>query len=150
MKIPPAGKILAKTVGAAALGLVGYDAYKRGQWQSKTDYKNTAANMMISVSEDAQLLDQNSATRGAAKNKFHRWFINSNIGPFYSHFTGFLKGIGSSILDNAIPFALATGAVCFKKCDKLCAIGLGLYAAKYFITEMLGFGKPHYISSSPY
>ena len=150
MRIPPAGKIIAKTLGTATLGLVCYDAVKRGCWKGKMDYTNGTANWMIRVNEDSQLLDNHSATRGGAKNKFDSWFIKTKIGPSMAGLVGFIKGACSSVVDNVLPFALATGALCFKKCDKFCAIGLGLYAAKYFIHDMLGVGKPHYLTNSPY
>ena len=137
-----AGKILAKTIGIAAMGMVGYDAYNYGKWQAKTNTKVTTADWLAHVNENSQTLDSNSVIGNKVKTGFNKWFVDHRINASLAGMGGFFSGMVKSLEDNVIPFGLAAGALMFKKCDKLCAIGLALYAAKYFVTNMLGIGKP--------
>ena len=137
-----AGKIISKTIGAVALGMVGYDAYNYGKWQGKTNTKLTTASWLSHVNENAQVLDSNSAVGNKVKTGFNKWFMDHKINASIAGVCGFFSGIVKSLEENVVPFGLAAGALLFKRCDKLCAIGLGLYAARFFFKNMLGLGKP--------
>ena len=139
------GKILVKTVGAAALGCVGYDAYKKAKWQAKTRYKNTSADLMTRIHMTAQSTDELSATRSKIKNSINEWYMTNGITPHFSAIGGFISGAVSSLVDNVVPFGLAAGTLMLNKGAKYCAFGLGLYAAKFLITDVLGIGKPDYL-----
>lgn len=139
-------KCLIKGAGAITVGLIGYDAYKRACWKSKMDTKLMTADMMQRTHLTSQLLDMNSQVRADAKNGFHQWLLGTNIPTFFSGITGFVKGALSSMADNVVPLAMATGALMFKGgMSKFCGIGLGLYAAHFFLTELCGIGKPDYL-----
>lgn len=139
-------KCLIKGAGAITVGLIGYDAYKRGCWKSKMDTKLLTADMVQHVHNTSQLLDMNSQVRSDAKNGFHQWFLGTKIPTFITSIAGFVKGALTSMADNVVPLALATGALMFKGgMSKFCGIGLGLYAAHFFLTELCGIGKPDYL-----
>ena len=140
------GKILWKTVGAAGVGLAGYDAYKRGEWQAKTNHKLASADLMTRVHMNSQTLENHSAVRSGIKNSFNRKFLDtSNITPVFRAIGGFCSGVVSSLADNVVPLALATGALTLKRGAKWCVLGLGLYAAKFLVTDIFGIGKPNYL-----
>ena len=139
-----AGKILTKTIGAVALGMVGYDAYKHGVWQGKDSNRLKTADYLSHVNYNSQLMGGHSTVGSKVKDNFNRWMVDHNVNAFIAGTTGFCKGIVNSLTDNVVPFALALGAVMFKNCDRLCALGLGIYAAKFFFTDMLGLGKANH------
>ena len=112
------GKILVKTVGVGTAGMVAYDAYKRAKWKGEMDQKNACANIMTNIHMNAQTLDMNSAVRANIKNGFDNWSCKKGIKGYFSGAIGFCKGFISSLADNIVPLALATGTLMFKKADK--------------------------------
>ncbi|MBO5947890.1 hypothetical protein J6Q66_03540 [bacterium] len=140
-------KFISKSVGVVALGCVGYDAYKKGCWKGKMTQKLVDADILERVHYNSMLLDNHTTVGANVKNSFDMWTIDTKIPTKIAKLRGFCSGFVSSLADNIVPFALATGALMFKKgLSKWCAIGLGLYAAKFFFTDMLGIGKPHYLT----
>lgn len=138
---------ISKSVGTVALGLVGYDAYKKGCWKGKMDQKLKDADILERVHYNSMLLDNHTTVGANVKNSFDMWAIDHKIPTLTARIKGFCSGVISSLSDNIVPFALATGALMFKKgLSKWCAIGLGLYATNFFLRDMCGAGKPYYLT----
>lgn len=136
-------KYLTKGAGAAALGVVGYDAHIVGKLQSDTYSKSKDANACMQTYSNTQYLSSPSMTTSALKDKVNDFEMDSNFRHFINSGIGYFKGFGSMLVDSVVPLGLGIGAAFAKgKVAKGSAIGLGIYAGIKFFKDVLGFG--HY------
>ena len=136
-------KYLIKGAGAAALGIVGYDAHVVGRLQSDVYAKSKDADACIETFNNAQHLSSPSQTTAKLKDSVHKLEMDSNIRHFVNSAIGYFKGFGTMLVDGVVPLGLGLGAVLSKGIyAKGSAIGLGIYAGLKFFKDVLGFG--HY------
>lgn len=136
------GKYLAKSVGVAALGLIGYDAHVYGKLRSDSYAKNRDAENVCDSFMNTQFLTQPSAVMSKAKDKMFHLTLDENVRHFCNTAIGYFDGFGSSVISNALPFTLGLGALLTKgKISKAFAWGTAGYGALLFFKDVLGFGN---------
>ena len=135
--------VLVKGAGAAAIGVVGYDAHVIGRLQADSYAKRKDANACMARVSNAQYLSSPSQTTANLKDKVTDLEMDSNIRHFVNSAAGYFKGAGSMLIDGVVPLALGIGAVVTKGLPaKISAIGIGCYAGLKLFKDVLGFG--HY------
>lgn len=136
-------KYIAKGVGAAALGVVAYDAHVVGKLQSDVYSKTGDANACMQAFSNTQYLSSPSVTTSKLKRGVFNWEVESNLRHFINSGIGYFKGFGSMLVSSVVPFGLGLGALLGKgKWSKGSAIGLGIFGAVKLFKDVLGFG--HY------
>jgi hypothetical protein len=141
-------KYLPKAVGAAALGVVAYDAHIIGKLQSDVYAKSKDADACAETFNNTQYLSSPSMTTSKLKNGVNRFEMESNTRHFVNSAWGYFKGFGSMLVNSVVPLGLGLGALCAKGWwAKGSAIGLGIYAGIKFLKDVMGFG--HYNDLNP-
>ena len=136
-------KYLVKSVGAAALGVVAYDAHIIGKLQSDIYSKSKDADACMNTFNNTQYLSSPSMTTSHLKDSVHKFETDSNFRHFINSAVGYFKGFGSMLIDSVVPLGLGLGALCGKGwVGKGSAIGLGAYGVIKLFKDVLGFG--HY------
>lgn len=136
-------KYLTKGAGAAAVGIVGYDAHIVGKLQSDTYSKSKDANACMETYSNTQYLSSPSMTTSMMKDKVNDLEMDSNLRHFVNSGIGYFKGFGAMLVDSVVPLGLGLGAILAKgKAATGSAIGLGIYAGVKLFKDVLGFG--HY------
>lgn len=135
--------LLVKGTGAAAIGVVGYDAHVIGRLQADSYSKRKDADACMARVSNAEYLSSPSQTTANLKDKVTNLEMDSNIRHFVNSAVGYFKGAGSMLIDSVVPLALGIGAVVTKGLSaKISAIGIGAYAGLKLFKDVLGFG--HY------
>lgn len=134
--------VISRVTGAAAAGLMLFEAHNEGLVTSKKEQIETTANRLPDEYINSMKMDTKSLTGNELKNEFFKWQLDNNIPEFFASIKGYGKGIVESLTSNIIPVALATGAIMFKKAGRFCAVGLGLCGAKYLLYDVFSIGKP--------
>lgn len=143
------GNIIAKTVGLAGLGLVAYDSHVGGKIEADAYQKRTTADSMADSYVNSMSMDRASIVQSKAKKGWHNVKMDDNFFPAMQSLVGYVKGFGSLLVSNVVPFALATATLLTKgKTSKACALGLGAWAAFSFATDIMGFGKTSKLNSN--
>ncbi len=136
-------KYLPKVVGAAALGVVAYDAHIIGKLQADMYAKSKDANALASTYNNTQYLSSPSMTTSKLKDEVNKFEMENNSRHFVNSAVGYFKGFGSMLINSVVPLGLGLGALFAKgKWAKGSAIGLGIYGGFKFFKDILGFG--HY------
>ncbi|MDD3236486.1 MAG: hypothetical protein PHV37_00130 [Candidatus Gastranaerophilales bacterium] len=138
--------IISKGIGAAAAGMMLYDAGRAGVVNSAKTQKCYTADRLPDQYINSMRMNDNSAIGNKLKKGLFKWQMDDNIGEFFSSIGGFFSGAGTSLVSNVIPAALATGAIMFKKAGKFCGLGLLACGAKYLLYDVLNVGKPKQIT----
>lgn len=134
-------KYLPKAVGAAALGIVAYDAHIIGKLQSDVYAKSKDADACAKSFNNTQYLSTPSQTTAKMKNFVNEIEMDSNLRHFVNSAIGYFKGFGEMLIDSVVPFGLGLGALLGKnRIGKGSAIGLGIYAVIKLFKDVLGFG----------
>ena len=91
-------------------------------------------------------LDKPSMTKNNLQNKVLRFELSENIRGFVNSFTGYFKGLGSSLVADVVPLGLGLTALFAKnsKLAKLSAVGLAIAGAFSFVKDGLGIGKANH------
>lgn len=137
--------ILTKTVGAAGLGLVLYDAHHAGKIQSPiAEMRGKSSSLAHHYMEDMKL-ESPSRVRKAAKEGIFRYNLDENLTGFFHSTGGYMEGFTSMIITNAVPLALSVGTLIGGKglFSKACGAGLLAYGGIFLLQEAFGFGKKH-------
>lgn len=145
--------ILTKSLGAAAVGLVVYDAHNAGKIKAPMNEKTRKANRLEERYLDDMKLSSPSVVESAVKKRMFQYSLDENITPTYNNITGYFKGFGSMLVDHAIPLGLALGALLFGGIkgkgvfgvvSKFCGAGLLVYGGMFLLREAFGVGKAHH------
>lgn len=144
------GNFLAKTAGVVGLGLVAYDSHIAGKYRCDANAKNHKAKDLAENYLDDLSLSSPSIVREEVKKGIFRYNVDENISGFFHGIAGYVKGFGSMLAHNAIPFALAVGALIPTggkagrgMFSKFCGVGLVAYGAMYLAQEFFGIGNKH-------
>ena len=140
-------KYIAKGVGAAALGVVAYDAHVVGKLQSDVYSKTGDANACMEAFSNTQYLSSPSVTTSKLKRGVFNWEVESNLRHFINSGIGYFKGFGSMLVSSVVPFGLGLGALLGKgKWSKGSAIGLGIFGVAKLSKALLGFRHYHHLN----
>lgn len=138
--------VISKIAGAAAAGIMLYDANTAGVKRSRKEQISSTANRLPDEYVNSMRMDTASATGNVLKKKYFQWQLGQGYNEFFAGIGGYFKGLVGNLVDNVVPAALATGALVLKKGNKACAAGLALCGVKYLLSDIMGIGKPKPLS----
>lgn len=143
------GKYLARCVGAAAVGLVGYDSHVLGKVQSDVYAKRCDANAVARTYANTMFMNDPSLVQSKVRKSVNNFEMDNNIRTFFNSAIGYVKGFGSMMINEVIPLGLGVGALFAKNktAAKGCGWGLAAYAAFSFLKNGLGLGHYNDINS---
>lgn len=135
--------VLAKGVGAAGIGLLAYDAHHAAKDYSTMNSIRKTTDNVESLYVDTLYLNTPSRVKSKAKKALLNFHMDTGIDTTLYKVTGYLKSLGTSVVENAIPLGLSAIALFSKGVvSKASAIGLLGYTAIDFLSEF-GHAKKH-------
>lgn len=155
------GKYAIKAAGLAGVGLLTYDAHKKGvrHGEIKKNQKNFEA--LDYYYENSRNLPTGSHVNMKLKDKLFKWELRNNFRGFINKGKGYLGGFASMVTDDLVPWALSIAAIGLKGSkkvlaptatnpnamktvmttrSKVAAVALGAYALYAFAKNVCGFG----------
>lgn len=146
------GKYLAKAAGAAAVGLVAYDAHVLGKLKADTYSQSKMADYCTATFDNSMYLSEPSVVQSKLKEKVHNLRMESNFGNLFNSAVGYFGGVLESMVSSVVPLGLGLTALCasIKKHPavvKWSGIGLAAYAGVKVVRDILGFGQKHPLNS---
>ena len=137
-------KILARGIGLVGLGYVGYDSHYLGKMQADLyASEKDAAYTRYYLNNDMYSTNMSKA-QDKIKEFSYEMELDQGWKRFFNTGIGYIKGFTSMLVANVVPFGLSLGALFARgKAAKICAGGLGLYAAYEFLKNFFGWGVPH-------
>lgn len=135
--------VITKAVGIGGLGLVLYDAHMAGKMKGPAYEKEHKAHQLTEHYLEDTKIDSPSVVKNAMKKRIFQFHVDENFTGFFTTMHGYFKGFSSMLVDHAIPFVLATGALVGGKglFSKFCGAGLLAYGGIYMLQEGFGIGK---------
>ena len=134
--------IVCKTVGAAGMGAVIYDAYSVGKATSSRTAQKVAADHYLDVYTSKRTLSTESPVNNAIQTKVADMRSNNPIIPIAGKVKGFISGTLSSLADNILPVSFAALAITTKGFfSKLGACGVAACGLMMVLKEGFGVGK---------
>lgn len=146
------GKYLAKAAGAAAVGLVAYDAHVLGKLKADTYSQSKMADYCTSTFDNSMYLSEPSVVQSKLKEKIHNLRMESNFGNLFNSAVGYFGGVIESMVSSVVPLGLGLTALCASikkhpKVVKWSGIGLAAYAGLKLVRDIFGFGQHHPLNS---
>lgn len=148
-----ASNLLFKSLGAATVGLIFYDAHHAGKITAPMNEKRHKADRLEERYLDDMKQSSPSVVEAAVKKKIFQYSLDENITPTYNNLTGYLKGFGSMLVSHMVPLVLALGTLAFGGirdkgaggfATKFCGLGLIAYGGIFLLREAFGIGKAHH------
>ena len=146
------GKYLAKAAGAAAVGMVAYDAHVIGKLRADTYSQSAEANRTASLATNTLYLAEPSTIQTKVKKKLFNLELENNFLNFFNSAAGYFSGLGEMLVSGVVPLGLGLTALLAgaKKHGKICkgaGIGLLVYGGIKFVRDILGVGSPNPLNS---
>lgn len=142
MSGPGVLNFLTKSLGAATIGLIAYDAHNAGKIQAPMYRKNYKADQMANLYLHDRKLSSPSVVEDAAKKRIFKYFLDERLTSVFTSAIGYVKGAASIVINNVIPFGLACGTFVGKGAfSKLCGAGILAYGGLFLFQEFTGFGS---------
>lgn len=137
--------IATKVAGGLAAGVVLYNAHHVGKEVSKEHVKECCADRMTNFYMKSRRMEDRNVVTSKLKDWYFRTNADWNLPDKFNAVTGYVKGAFTQIASDIIPAALATGALLSKKAGKFFAAGLGVYAIKYLLCDVMDIGKTNHL-----
>lgn len=137
------GKYIAKGLGVTTLALVVRDSHKIGKLQGDKYATERDAYHAVDYLNNSLYNPSMSATTDGVKNMAYRMELDQTWRRFFNLGIGYVKGFGSMLVSEVVPFGLGLGALLTKGLPaKICAGGAVIYGAAKFIRNFFGCGVP--------
>ena len=137
--------IATKAAGGIVAGMVLYNAHQLGKRVSKENVKECCADRMTNYYMKSRRMEDRCAVTNKLKDWYFRTNADWNLPDKFNALTGYISGAFSQIASDIIPAILATGALFSKKAGKFFAVGLGIYAAKYMLHDVMDIGRTNHL-----
>lgn len=155
------GRYAVKAAGAVGVGILTYDAHKRGVLHGKINKNKHDFQALDYYYENSRNLNTDSHFNSNMKDKLFKWELDNNLRGFVNKGLGYVKGFVGMVTDDVLPWALSIAAIGVKGAKKIPAptaanpnatktvmsmgskvagTALGLYTAYAFIKNICGFG----------
>ncbi len=146
------GKYLAKAAGAAAVGMVAYDAHVIGKLRADTYSQSKEADRTASLATNTLYLTEPSTIQTKVKKKIFNLELENNFFNFFNSAIGYFSGLGEMLISGVVPLGLGITALLAspKNHGKICkgaGIGLLAYGGIKLVRDILGFGRPDPLNS---
>ncbi len=132
---------IAKGVGLAALGIIGYDSHYIGKMQSDLYASEKDADSSLYYLNNDMYSTNMSKVEDIIKDKSLQMELDQGWKRFFNTGIGYVKGFTSMLVYHAVPFAL--GTIALLKGSKLCAGALGVVGVYKFLKNFFGWGTPN-------
>lgn len=137
------GKYLAKTAGAAAIGMVAYDAHIYGKLKADTYARSREAEGSGSAFNRTMYQTEPSVIQGKLKKMIFNLEIENNIGDLWNSAVGYIGGLTEMLVSGVVPLGLGLTAL-LTKSGKICK-GAGVILAGYgglkFVRDIFGVNE---------
>lgn len=155
------GKYAIKAAGAAGLGLLAYDAHKRGVRYGVINKNKKDFDALDYYYENSRNLPTGSHVNMKLKDKLFKWELRNDLRGFVNKGLGYVSGFCSMVVEDLVPIGLSAAALFMKGSKKIPAptaldptamksvmtnrskvagIALGAYALYAFAKNVCGFG----------
>ena len=139
------GSFLTKTAGLGAIYLSFVDSHRFGKAFKNKTPQAKVAEKFPDMYVRSETMDINSTSLptfvSGLKRKWYDLCLQDSIFPFWYGVSGYISGVYTGLVHNALTIALGVGAFASKKLGKFCALGLGLMAAKSILYNVFGVGQ---------
>ena len=108
------GKYLAKTAGAAAVGMVAYDAHIYGKLQADTYAQSKEADAIGSAFNRTLCQPEPSVIQSKLKKMLFDFEVTDNLGYLWNSAKGYLGGFGEMLISGVVPLGLGLTALLAK------------------------------------
>lgn len=146
------GKYLAKAAGAAAVGMVAYDAHILGKLRADTYSQSKESDRTATWANNTLYLTEPSTIQTKVKKKIFNLELEDNFFNFFNSAIGYFSGLGEMLVSGVVPLGLGITALLAspKNHGKLCkgaGIGLLAYGGFKLVRDILGIGNPNPLNS---
>lgn len=137
-----AGHILAKGLGVATIIAVGFDVNKYAKHTAAATERNhkseTLKNMGLSEIKDAS----SSSIETSVRKGIYKMAMDEKVTKPFTTTSGYLQGVGTMVVNHALPLALALGTFMGKGwfLSKTCGVGLLAYGTYFLAKEVFKIG----------
>ena len=139
--------IASKIAGGLTAGIVLYNAHDVGKKTSAEHIKHSSAERLTDIYMRSRRMEDLNETTSKLKDFYFRSNADWNLPDKFNAVTGYISGAFKQMASDVIQAILATGALLSKKGAKWFGAGLGIYAIKYLICDVLDFGRPNHLKS---
>lgn len=134
--------LASKILGAAALGVVGYDAHRKGKAVSKVLPIENNSNALASLYSAQAKNPSLSAVGQMAQDMYIEQRAGTKFFKTKDTAWGYVKGFCSHLTDSILPFGLAVTALAGRgMVSQAGGIGLALYGLYYAATNIFHIGQ---------
>ena len=137
--------VASRIVGGIAAAGVLYNAHYAGSKGSAENIKLKQADRVGKYYFDSRKSEDRSILTSKLKDEYFRANADWNLPDKFNALTGYVGGAFKQLAQNIIPAGLATGALLSKNYAKFFGAGLGIYAIKYLICDVMDLGRPNYL-----
>lgn len=155
------GKYAVKAAGLAGLGILAYDAHKRGVRKGEMNRNKKDFQALDYFYENSRNLPTASHVNMKLKDGLFKWELRNDFRGFINNGIGYIKGFASMVTDDIVPWALSIAAIGIKGSKKIpcptltnphatktvmstpskvAGIALGAYALYAFAKNVCGLG----------
>lgn len=140
--------LASRIAGAAVAGVVLYNANDAGIKHSAESIKINGAERLTDEYFKSRRMEDRSITTSKLKDSLFRDNADWSLPDKINGLTGYFSGAFTQAVYDVIPAVLATGALVSKKYAKYFGAGLGLYAIKYLICDVMDIGRINHLKSN--
>ena len=133
--------LVSKIAGAAAIGLMSYDAHKSAVRRARENVKIGIADRLPDAFLHSRRLDETSYIPSKLKDRVFTEDADGALSDKFNAVTGYLGGLFDQLISNIIPLGCAIGTLVTNKASKFFGIGLGLCGIKYLLSDVFDFGR---------
>lgn len=135
------GKYAIKAAGAAGVGLLAYDAHKRGVGQADIQRNKKKFEALDYYWENSRNMPSASHVNAKLKDKLFDFELHNNFRSFVNKGIGYVSGFCNMVTEDIVPWGLSTAAILTKgTAAKVSGAALGVYALYAFAKNVCGFG----------
>lgn len=137
------GQLIARAAGVTGLGAVAYDANHIGNVRADLYASEKDAAATDYYLNNTLYSSNMSKIQSGIKDAAFKMQLDQGWRRFLNMGIGYIKGFSSMLVEHVVPFGLGLGALLARgKAAKICAGGLGIYAAFEFVRNFFGLGVP--------
>lgn len=157
------GKYAVKAAGVAGVGMLTYDAHKRGVRKGEIQRNKAKIDALEYYWENSRYMPSASHVNAKLKDKLYKLELHNNFRNIINRGLGYVSGFCNMVTEDIVPWGLATAAVFLKGSkkvpapttqnpnamksvmtnrSKIAGIALGAYALYSFATNICGLGTP--------
>lgn len=143
------GKYLAKAAGAAAVGMVAYDAHVLGKLKADVYSQSKEADACSDAFNNTLYQTEPSVLQSKMKKFLFRFELENNLFKLWNSAKGYVSGFLDMMVSGVVPLGLGLAALVSKNKTicKASGIGLLVWGGIKFVRDILGVGNHNPLNS---